>query len=138
MEDYLNQGIYGPKVTNPDERRKFLGTLRERIEIALTQGQVMEEDIYKEVEQAMKANPETQLLLNGHINYDFLSKYIKKANKYGIPFRIETNNEHYSEIGLVLTHDQAVNKEDIFITKKTESNESKKEGKKGFFSLFNK
>lgn len=42
VDDYLQQGIYGPKVTNPDERRQFLGTLRERIEVALNQGQVME------------------------------------------------------------------------------------------------
>ena len=46
IDDYLNQGIYGTKETNPDERRQFLGTLRERIEVALTQGQVMEEKVY--------------------------------------------------------------------------------------------
>ncbi len=49
VEDYLTQGIHGAKETNPDERRKFLGTLRERVEIALIQGQVMEESIYLEV-----------------------------------------------------------------------------------------
>ena len=54
VEDYLKQGMYGPKETNPDERRKYLGTLSERIEMALTKAQVMEEEIYKEVELEMK------------------------------------------------------------------------------------
>ena len=58
VEDYLKQGMYGPKETNPDERRKYLGTLRERIEMALTKAQVMEEEIYKEVELALKNHPQ--------------------------------------------------------------------------------
>lgn len=37
---YLQQGIYGTPETKPEERNKFLGTLRERIELALTNGQV--------------------------------------------------------------------------------------------------
>ena len=47
VEDYLKQGMYGPKETNPDERRKYLGTLRERIEMALTKAQVMEKRFIK-------------------------------------------------------------------------------------------
>ena len=36
LEEYLEQGIHGKKEINPEERRKFLGTIRERIVIALT------------------------------------------------------------------------------------------------------
>lgn len=138
MEEYLQQGMYGAKETNPDERRKFLGTLRERIEIALTRGQLMEKEIYPEVEQAMKRCPQTELLLNGHVDYRFLSKYIKKANKYRIPYRIVTNKEHNSEIGLILTHSDAIDKEEIFIKKKINLPEPIKKEKKGLFSFFKK
>ena len=137
VEDYLTQGIHGPKETNPDERRKFLGTLRERVEIALTQGQVMEASVYQEVEQAMKNYKETHLFLNGHLDYTFLSKYIKLANRSSISYTMVTNKEHNSDIGLVLAHKEAVDKETIFVTKKVHISEAKEE-KKGVFSFINK
>jgi len=137
VEDYLQQGIHGPKETNPDERRKYLGTLRERIEIALTQGQVMEEEIYSDVEQEMKAHPQTHLYLNGHIDYRFLSKYIQKANENKIEFTIVTNQEHQTDIGLILAHSNAVDKDNIFVTRKPTVPEIKEE-KKGVFSFFKK
>lgn len=137
VEDYLTQGIHGPKETNPDERRKFLGTLRERVEIALTQGQVMDESVYQEVEQAMKEHKKIHLFLNGHLAYEYLSKYIKIADKNSIPYTMVTNKEHNSDIGLVLAHKEAVDKENIFITKKINISNTEEE-KKGIFSFFNK
>ncbi|WP_071396339.1 YueI family protein [Bacillus tuaregi] len=137
VEEYLQQGIHGPKETNPDERRKYLGTLRERIEVALTQGQVMEEEIYSDVEQEMKEHPQTHLYLNGQIDYRFLSKYIQKANQYKIEFTIVTNKEHQTDIGLILAHSNAVDKENIFVTRKPAVPEVQEE-KKGVFSFFKK
>jgi uncharacterized protein YueI len=140
VEDYLKQGMYGPKETNPDERRQFLGTLRERIEVALTQAQVMEKVVYKEVDQAMKDHPKLHLRLNGQIDYRFLSKYTKLANQNQIKFTIINNKDHQTDIGLVLAHEDAVNKEDIFISKPKVELEPKQQSKKkkGLFSLFRK
>lgn len=133
LDDYLQQGMYGQKEINPDERRKFLGTLRERVVIALTQAQVREENIFTEVEEALKSNRDATLLLNGNIDYAHLSKYIKLASKYNAEYTIVTNSEHNSEIGLVLAHEYAVDKEDIYVTqKKMEYVESKE--KKGLLS----
>jgi len=140
VEDYLKQGMYGPKVTNPDERRQFLGTLRERVEIALTQAQVMEQETFKEVEQAMKNHSKLHLYLNGQIDYRFLSKYIKLANQNDIQFTIENNKEHKTDIGLVLAHEDAVNKENIYVTKSViqPELEPQPKKKKGLFSFFKK
>jgi uncharacterized protein YueI len=140
VEEYLNQGIYGPKETNPEERRQFLGTIRERIEIALTKAQVMEVQLYSEIELAMKNHPKLQLLLNGEIDYRFLSKYIAVANRKQIPFTIVTNKDHTTDIGLVLTHEEAVNKEDIYVTKKDVSFEIQPPAKKkkSLFSFLKK
>ncbi|WP_338450868.1 YueI family protein [Niallia oryzisoli] len=137
IEEYLQQGIHGAKETNPDERRKYLGTLRERIEVALTQAQVMEDEIYSDVEKEMKEHPQTHLYLNGHIDYSFLSKYIQKANQNHIEFTIVTNKEHNTDIGLILAHSDAVNKENIFVTRKLFVPEQKEE-KKGVLSFFKK
>lgn len=137
LDDYLQQGIYGQKEINPDERRKFLGTLRERVVIALTQAQVREEDIFIEVEDELKSNRDATLLLNGNIDYTYLSKYVKLCSKHNVKYHVVTNNEHNSEIGLVLAHDYAVDKEDIYVTQKKVAYEESAD-KEGFFSSFTK
>lgn len=134
LDDYLQQGIHGQKEINPDERRKFLGTLRERIVLALTQAQVREDIIFPEVEQALEENQKATLLLNGNIDYSHLSKYMKLCNDQNIKYSIVTNKEHNSEIGLVLAHDYAVDKEDIYVTKPQVSYEEAPSEKKEFFS----
>jgi uncharacterized protein YueI len=115
VDEYLQKGMYGEKQTKPDERRKFLGTLRERIVIALTQPQVRKSGINNEAEKAMKENLRAHLYLNGNMNYEYLSKYIKIASKYRIEYTMVTNKEHNTDIGLVLAYDYAIDKEVIFV-----------------------
>jgi uncharacterized protein YueI len=134
VEEVLKQGIYGAMETKPEERRKFLGTLRERIIVALYKNQVREKKIYPQIEQCMKEKPLAHLFLNGNMNYNELSKYVKLANKYKIKHTIVTNKEHETEIGLVLAMEYAIDKEEIFITKKPMVQNPAI--KKGFFSRF--
>ena len=131
VEEVLQQGIYGPLETKPDERRKFLGTLRERIIVALRKLQVGESEIYPQVEQEMKRNPQAHLYLNGTMNYEELSKYVKLASKYKLEHTIVTNKEHDTEIGLILAMDYAIDKEEIYITRKEPT---PPEVHKGFFA----
>ncbi|MCA1064319.1 YueI family protein [Rossellomorea aquimaris] len=137
IDDYLDNGIYGQKQTKPDERRKFLGSLRERIVIALTQSQVREKGVYKEVQENLKKNPNAKLLLNGNMSYSYLSKYIKLADTYHVSFSMVTNKETETDIGLVLAYDHAIDKEDIYVKKKSEKaseTQSKQKAKKSLFS----
>lgn len=138
VDEVLQQGIYGPLETKPEERRKYLGTLRERIIVALTKSQVAEAKAYPQLGQFMKQHPQAHLFLNGTMNYEDLSKYVKMATKNKIVHTIVTNKEHDTDIGLVLAMDHAIDKEEIFITKKAAyTSEIKKE--KGFFAkLFNR
>lgn len=139
VEDYLQQGIYGKKEINPDEKRKFLGTFRERVLIALTQSQVREHDIYQEVEDAIKKNKEAKLLLNGNMDYSHLSKYTKLCNQYGLDYTMVTNKEYDTDLGLVLAYEYAIDKEEIFVTqKKVKFEEKNEQDKKGVFSIFKK
>ncbi|CAH2717663.1 putative protein YueI [Neobacillus rhizosphaerae] len=133
VDEVLQQGIYGPLETKPDERRKYLGTLRERIIVALKNSQVAEAEIYPQVELYMKGNPSAHLFLNGNMNYENLSKYVKLATKYKIEHTIVTNKEHDTEIGLVLAMGHAIDKEEIFITKKEVAPQEIKKNK-GFFA----
>ncbi|MEH7545551.1 MULTISPECIES: YueI family protein [Bacillaceae] len=136
VEDVLKQGIYGPLETKPEERRKYLGTLRERIIVALTKSQVAETKIYPQVEQFMKEYPKAQLFLNGNMAYEELSKYVKLASKNKMEHKIVTNKEHDTDIGLVLAMSVAIDKEDIFISQKVQIPEKLPEKKSLFAKLF--
>lgn len=136
IEDYLQHGLHGPLETKPDERRRFLGTLRERVIIALTKVQMREPGTYPEVETAMKEYPQATLLLNGHMDYTHISKYIRLAHKYRVKTSIVTNTVVDSELGLVLALDYAINKRDIFVKKgEKQENTKQKTDKKGLFSV---
>ncbi len=133
LEDYLKKGLYGTPETKPAERRRFLGTLRERIIIALTSEQLYEGKIYPEIEAKMKAFPQARLLLNGSIRYSYLSPYIQLAKKYRIPFTILKDEVQDTDIGLVLTMNHAINKQEIFITNSGEQKKTARAKKKGVF-----
>ncbi|CAH0151448.1 hypothetical protein SRABI96_00724 [Peribacillus sp. Bi96] len=134
VEDYLEQGIYGPKEIKPGERREFLGTLRERVVIVLKKNQVFEKNVYPEIEQMMKRHPRSNLFLNGQMDYQYLGKYIKLAMSHNIPYKIVLNKDHNSELGLVLAESNAINKEKIYIEKQKQVFEvKKKRSVKSFF-----
>jgi uncharacterized protein YueI len=137
VDEVLQQGIYGALETKPDERRKYLGTIRERIIVALKKSQVSESEIYLQVERDMVENPQAHLFLNGNMNYEELSKYVKLAAKYKLEHTIVTNKEHDSENGLVLAVDHAIEKEEIYITKKEVVPQEVKKSKGIFGKLFN-
>jgi len=142
LEDYLQKGMYGAKEINPAERIQFLGSLRERVVVALKQSQVMETSVYKEIEEAMKTNKRAKLYLNGHLDYSYLSKYIKVANQVNMEYTIVTNKDGDTEIGLLIAYDHAIDTENIYVENKGddlhEDNSSHHVEKKGLFSSIGK
>ncbi len=134
VDEYLQKGMYGVKETKPDERRKFLGTIRERVVVALTRSQVMEQGVYPEVEQLMSQHPKATLYLNGELDYSFISDYIQSARAKNIPFSIVTNKDHRTSIGLVFAYDYAINKEEIYIKRKKPAQVTVKKKKRNIIS----
>ncbi|MGG3467680.1 YueI family protein [Neobacillus pocheonensis] len=134
VEEVLQQGIHGPLETKPDERRKYLGTLRERIIVALLKSQVAETKIYPQVERYMKEYPGSHLFLNGSMSYENLSKYVKIATKNKIEHTIVTNKSHDTEFGLILAMNYAIDKEEILITKNSPATQKPAKKKKGLFA----
>lgn len=123
VEDYLTEGIYGVRRPKEAERIEYLGTLRERIVLALTIGQVMTDSGLSYLEQAMIQHQDTKLLINGHVANRFLKEEKALADKYNIPFTTITNNESDTNIGAVLTYDYAIDKEDIFMEEEPQKEE---------------
>lgn len=115
VDDIIMNGIKGTPEIKKDEKNKYLGTFRERVEIVLSIGQVMKPTIYSEVENILKNTKNIDLLLNGDVTYQYLSKYIQMANKYHVPFSIVQNNEFSSDLGLVIANKTAIDKEIILV-----------------------
>lgn len=115
VDDYLTEGMYGKRRPKEHERVQYLGTLRERIVLALTLGQVMSDSGIKKLEQVMKENPKARLIMNGEVSSRFLKEEKALANKYNIPYTTITNNENNTDIGAVLTYDYAIDKKNIFM-----------------------
>ena len=134
VEEVLQQGIYGAKETKPEERRQFLGTLRERILAVLKKNQVREQEVYPQIGQLLKENPTAHLLLNGNLPYHDLSKYVKVAKKCKVPYTIVTNKVYDTEIGLVLALDHAIDKEQIYLERVNPK--PKVKTKSSFFAKF--
>ncbi|WP_332871759.1 YueI family protein [Paraliobacillus zengyii] len=132
VEDYLQDGIYGAKEINPAERKVFLGTLRERVVFVLTKGQVMKAKGIKELEQLIKENPTTTILLNGNISFGFFKPYRQLATKHKVLYTTVNNRDAESDFGLVLTYDYAIDKEDIYLQEEEEL-ESEQKKKPSFW-----
>lgn len=115
VDFYLQQGIFGHAETKPNERRMFLGSLRERALLALTKGQVLRNKPYQEVEQVLKSNRQATVLLNGELSYASYSQYVKMANAAGCSYKVVNHHEAHSPFGLVIELSNAVNQEHIYI-----------------------
>ncbi|KHE67340.1 YueI family protein [Halobacillus sp. BBL2006] len=139
VEDYLQEGIYGSRQTKPLERRRYLGTLRERVVLALTKSQVMQEKGLDEMSQKMKEHKDSQLLLNGKISYRFRKPYNQLADQNDIHCTAVSNQETDTDLGAILAVDYPIEIENIHVeTIEAPKKESpQKKGWKGFFkSLF--
>ncbi|WP_077624054.1 YueI family protein [Sediminibacillus massiliensis] len=115
VDDYIQEGIYGAKQTKPGERKRYLGTLRERVILALTKGQVMKNKGHDELLAGMKEHPDSRLLFNGNINSRFLKDYKNMAREAGIQYSSITNKEAKTDLGAILTSDHAIDKENIYL-----------------------
>lgn len=139
VDDYLTDGIHGTRRPKEAERLKFLGTLRERIVIALTIGQVMTDSGITELDKVMRKHQEgTKLLINGDVSHRFFSAEKSLANKYKIPYTIVRNTEGDTDIGAVLTYDHAINKDIIFIDDQPVDHQNEGKENSSFFSKIKK
>ncbi|WP_208585979.1 YueI family protein [Gracilibacillus suaedae] len=116
IDDYLQEGIYGAKEINPDEKRKYLGTYRERVVLALSKSQVRGKKGLSELEGQIHHFPDTTLLMNNNMSIRFFKPYRELAEKLDISHTYVSNREADSDYGLILAAKTAVDKEDIVLT----------------------
>jgi len=142
VNEYIIRGINGPKEIKHEETTRYLGVFRERVVIALTQKQVRTKSVYPEIQQLMMKYPAATMLLNGEMEYEALSKYIKLADQLKKPYRKFSDHNSDTELGLVLACPEAVDVENIYVAdeipekSKFESEEEAEQS--GFSSFFRK
>ena len=139
VDDYLQEGIYGARQTKPGERNKYLGTIRERVVLVLTNGQLMRKQGLEKLAQAMKDYPQAKLLLDRQVSYRFRKPYRQLASEHGIQHTTVDNKEVETDVGAVLAVEEAIDKEKIEIETHEGTNQGAKheKGLGGFIkSLF--
>ncbi|GAB2565632.1 YueI family protein [Gracilibacillus alcaliphilus] len=123
IDDYLQEGIYGAKELNPDEKRTYLGTYRERVILAVTKKEVRGKKGLETLEPLLQQYREAKLLINGQMNINYIRPYRELADKYNISYTYITNKESDSTYGLVLAADHAVDIKEIQLPKEDASEE---------------
>lgn len=126
VQDYLEKGMYGTPQLKPDEQRKYLGTFRERIFLAMTIEEMRNKKNLSYFKKELMANPKQLLLLNAAVGSSVQNDYMLAAQKENCAFKIvDTDNQTQPEaIGLVYATDYAVNIEKINLSDKYKTEHS--------------
>ncbi|BAQ57433.1 YueI family protein [Lactobacillus acetotolerans] len=78
--------------TKPDERRRYLGSLRERVLVRMDNTEVKNPKLTNLFLKHILDYKGYSVLINGNVNDDFLGKVEAACSKYSIPFTL-VNNE---------------------------------------------
>lgn len=138
LQTHLNTSIYGPPQTNPDERRRYLGSLRERVLVRVTNSQIEAPAALAAVKSALTAHagdPAYKLLLNGKLNPALTAPYMAAANEHNCQFTLvadDTADLDAGGSGALMVADHAINTQDIGVASSDAAPSPKK--KRGFLS----
>ncbi|MFB9770196.1 YueI family protein [Lactiplantibacillus modestisalitolerans] len=114
--DRIQTAIHGTPKLHPDEQRKYLGTFRERVDVAVTVYQLKRADYVSRLQRAFAAHPDYQLFINGNLDQDLIGPYIQAASHANVQFTIKTDDAYRTaddNYALVLTAAQAIDQNDI-------------------------
>lgn len=121
MEQHLQTAMYGTPKINPDEQRKYLGTFRERVSLAMTIAEVTNRDNISDFVAEITDHPNYQVIFNGHIDQADLAPYLKLVGQHNLKFTIREEaiyGINDSDLGLVVASDQAINQSPITLRDK--------------------
>lgn len=108
----------GPQ-TKPDERRRYLGSLRERVFLRMNNSEIKDPDLEKIFLDHISNYQDYTILINGKIEANsFLNKVEASCSKYNIPFTLvnnETARIGLKDTALLVVAKTAINKERVEI-----------------------
>ncbi|CAI2583572.1 hypothetical protein AKUA1202_05970 [Apilactobacillus kunkeei] len=109
----LEQSSMGgtPKV-NPDEQRRYLGTFRERVSLAIQIKDLSNPNAVNALQKEFDNNNSYQLIINGNLDHDVVSPFIRLASQNNIKFVIKTDLFYRTapdNYGVVYANSQSIN-----------------------------
>jgi len=119
--DRIQNAMHGTPKLHPDEQRKYLGTFRERVEVAVTVYQIKRHHYLDEMNRAFAAHPDYRLLINGNLDEDILGPYMAAVAKAGVQFTLKTDSMYHTDdadYALVFATDTAINQDVIDVEKR--------------------
>jgi len=111
LEQTIIQGWYGEAEIKKDEKRYYLGELKERIIRLLSKEQVKEDIIYPEIVSALQDKRASKMLINGELEYKEIEKYRQLAREKGKQATVVHNPEFKGNVGLLVASEQAIDGE---------------------------
>lgn len=117
--DRLLQNLNGTPQTLPDQRRLYLGSLRERVALAITNAQLKVDITLPAFEAALKTyanDANFKVLLNGKVDISKTAPYMKAIKAQGLAFTLvndDTASLAPDRFFLLVVNAQAINRDDI-------------------------
>lgn len=139
LQAHLNSSIYGPPQTNPDERRQYLGSLRERCALFISNAEMAETTTLPAFTArfaTLQKEADYSMLLNGKLDSDLTTPYLAAASQANFPFTLvndDTANTAPTSCGLAIVAKTAINATDIRLTAPTPPTTGTPEKKQSFF-----
>lgn len=116
VQDYLDKGMYGTPQIKPDEKKKYLGTFRERVVFILTAEEMTNHQFDTFCQEQFNSYPEGHILINANVDMDIQNRFMQLAQKTGRSFRLVDTDEatiSNDDIALVYAVDTAINIDNI-------------------------
>ena len=118
MQEHLNSAIYGPPQTKPDERRAYMGSLRERVALQVTNQALADPKRQAQVQPLLKDFHAHgyKALLNGKLDNAITGPYMKMLTDANVPFTLvanETAQTADKAAGLLIVADTAINQSNV-------------------------
>ncbi|WP_429970684.1 YueI family protein [Fructilactobacillus sp. Tb1] len=143
VQNRLDQAMNGgtPKI-NPDEQRRYLGTFRERVALAIKNSEVYQPAAIAAVEKLIQSDNSLTIIINGNIPSSQQSPYIKIATKNNAKFTLTTDKiygTNPNDYAVVVAAKTAINEPDVAFHEPVTETNAPDEPKKSFWQkLFNK
>ncbi|ANY13752.1 YueI family protein [Latilactobacillus curvatus] len=112
LQQHLDSAMHGAPQTNPDERRRYLGSLRERVFLGITNQELA--TAQAKFEAHLTDYKPYSVLLNG--KNPAATDYLVALSAHGIPFTLVNNETAKTEptaFGLLVVAKDAINHEAI-------------------------
>lgn len=138
LDDHLTNAIFGPRKTNPDERRKFLGSLRERVALRITNVDLRDPHTVIRFKNniATYLNRDLSVLINGHLGTGITAPYVKVCAQNNLHFTLVSDESAQladDASGLLIVAKTAIFQDDIDLPAEKIATPEKKHH---FFNLF--